>query len=497
MPAEIQAPKVAHVREDLAAMLSRYRLVSDCVSGQEKIKNEGETYLPKPNAGDTSPENETRFEQYKERAVFYNVTGRTLQGMVGTVFQKAPEKELPPALKILTEDADGGGVGLDQQSKKALSYVLQFGRAGLLVDYPKTAGVVSVADLQAGKVRPNVTLWQPWDVINWRVGTVGGRKVLTLVVIAELYAESDDGFATTEQRQFRVLRLRNGVYFVEIWRENEKGNAYEIAEQSTPTDAGGKPWNVIPFKFIGSENNDENLDCSPLYDLAALNIAHYRNSADYEEACYLLGQPTPWASGLTQEWVSDVMKGKIAIGSRAVIPLPQGGQCGLLQVQPNTMPGEAMERKEKQMVALGAKLVEQRDVRQTATEASQNSASETSVLATSANNVSAAYLDALKWACAFVGASPAGLDYRLNVEFEKRLATAQDRAQLVAEWQANAITQSEMRSALKKIGVATLDDEAFRAEIETAGPDLGTPVNVAKLEMEKQKAAPKPASAAV
>ncbi len=491
MPAVAKSANVSFIRKEISSLKTRYDLVRHCVTGQDKVKEEGAKYLPKPNEADLSEENVIRYRQYKERAVFYNVTGRSLSGMLGTVFQKSPEVEIPTQLDLLKQDADGGGVGLDQQSKKALSYALQFGRAGLLVDYPTTDRPQTKAELQEGKIRPNITLWQPWDVINWRVSLVGGKKLLTLVVISEHWVTDDDGFSADELLQYRVLRLVDGVYRVELWRESEDKQSWAAVETFTPKDGAGKIWEFIPFTFIGAENNDPDVDLPPLYDLAALNIAHYRNSADYEEACYMLGQPTPWAAGLTKDWVDDVLKGQVALGSRAMIPLPENASIGLLQVQPNTMPKEAMEHKEKQMVALGAKLVEQRDVRQTATEASQNAASETSVLATSANNVSAAYVEALKWAAAFVGADAATIVYKLNTEFEKRLASAQDRAQLVAEWQANAITTTEMRAALKKVGVATQDDEEFKTEIDSSGPDLGMPVNAAALEAEKAAAAAK------
>ncbi len=91
----------------------------------------------------------------------------------------------------------------------------------------------------------------------------------------------------------------------------------------------GTNWDRIPFSPIGSENNDPMPDKPPMEDLAHLNIGHYRNSADYEEACFIAGQPTPWASGLTEDWVKDVMKGTMYLGSRGIIPLPVNGACGL------------------------------------------------------------------------------------------------------------------------------------------------------------------------
>ena len=68
-------------------------------------------------------------------------------------------------------------------------------------------------------------------------------------------------------------------------------SAYGMIEEFIPTSAQGQPLTRIPFQFIGWENNDETPDLPPLYDLSIINLAHYRNSADYEEACYITGNP--------------------------------------------------------------------------------------------------------------------------------------------------------------------------------------------------------------
>lgn len=456
---------VSYVRDEVAKMKIKWDLIKDCLIGQNAVKAGREKYLPKPNPTDTSEENRKRYDQYVERAVFYNVTQRTHAGLVGQVFQTDPVAELPSLMDPLVEDTDGAGVSLEQQSKKALGEVLAFGRCGLLVDYPNVGEVASRQDLLDGKVRPTIILYDPWDIINWRTKTIGAKKLLSLVVIAEQYIVEDDGFEMKTDRQWRVLRLEDetGVYKVEIWRE-ENGTFQEY-EFYYPTDASGNNLREIPFTFIGAVNNDPNVDLSPLYDLATLNIAHYRNSADYEEACYIVGQPTPYLAGLTKDWVEDVLKGQVHLGSRAAIPLPQGGTAGLLQANPNTMPKEAMEAKERQMVALGAKLVEQSSVQRTATEARQEEASEVSVLATCAKNVAAAYRMALTWCGVFLGTDQEP-EFDLNTDFEIGRMSAQDRAQLIAEWQAGAIAFEEMRFNLRRANVAYLDDEEAKDAIE-------------------------------
>jgi hypothetical protein len=172
---------------------------------------------------------------------------------------------------------------------------------------------------------------------------------------------------------------------------------------------------------------------------------------------------------LTQAWVDKNFGQGVQLGSRAFLPLPAGGMCGLLQAQPNSMPKEAMEIKERQMVALGARLIEQQQVQRTATEAKIEHASEVSVLGTCANNLAAAYVAALKWCGAFVGSNDVS-EFKLDPDAELRKLTSEERKQLMAEWQGKGITTSEYRQALVRGGVATLDDEKYKDEIESEPP---------------------------
>lgn len=457
-------PNVAFIREELKRLLPSYNLIRDCIEGETKIKAAGDKYLPRPNAADTSPENVARYKAYKERAVFYNVTQRTLYGLVGQVFTREPVVEVPTLLDPVTTDANGGGVSLVQLSKRATLQVLAYGRSGLLVDYPATEAPASLAELEAGDIRPTINVYSPTEIINWRTIRRGARELLSLVVLQETYVYSDDGFEMKKANQWRVLQLTNAGYAVTVWR---KGSGdYQIYEGPYfPKDASGNVLTEIPFTFIGSENNDYCPDLPPLYDLASLNIAHYRNSADYEESCFIVGQPTPVLSGLTEEWVTNVLKGTVALGSRGAIPLPEGGAATLLQASPNTLPFEAMQHKERQMVSLGAKLVEQSKVQRTATEADIENTSETSTLASSAKNVSTVFQWALEWCAVFVGVPLNRIKFELHTDFDLSRMTPQERAQLVAEWQAGAIAFEEMRENLRRGGIAKLDDAAAKTKI--------------------------------
>jgi hypothetical protein len=456
---------VEFVRAEVSNMLDIYETIEDCIAGEKQVKSKETKYLPKPNAADPSRENTQRYADYLQRAVFYNVVGPTLDGLLGQIFKKGPEAEIPTELSILFEDVDGSGVGLNQFAKTCCAAVLDGGRCGVLVDYPQTEGAVSKADLEGGNIRPVMRAYKSKDIINWRKESFGAKQKFTLLVLKEQVENlKADGFEIEYVDQWRVLRLIDGVYTQEIYRQSE--NMSVSTGITVVTGFDGQPLDEIQFEIIGVRNNDIMPVKPPIYDIAILNIAHYRNSADYEESSFICGQPTPFFSGLSEEWVTNVLKGQVQLGSRAAVPLPLNGQAGIIQATANMVPFEAMGHKEKQMVALGAKLVQDRQVQRSATEAGMEASSEASVLTSIAQNVSIVIQDALKRACVFLGIEPGEITYKLNTEFDTTAMDAQSRAQLIKEWQSGAISFKEMRKSLKDGGIAYLEDEVALEEIE-------------------------------
>lgn len=467
------SPNVSYVRPEVAAAMDRWTLINDAVIGQDAIKEKEDDYLPIPDSDVEGKAADIRYQNYLMRAVYYNVTGRTLGGLVGQVFSRDSIIEMPAAIKSFVADVAGDGVGIEQQAKKTLERVLSLGRAGLLADFPRTTEAVTKEQEASGEIRPIIKSYRPENVINWRTKRVGAKVKLSLVVLVETSDVADDGFETKTVVAYRVLRLNDAnEYTVQVYvedKENGKDILREEGDLVTPTKANGKPFDFIPFQFVGAENNDATIDAAPLYALATLNVAHYRNSADFEDSCFVSGQPTPVFSGLTEEWVKTVMKGKVYIGSRGGVMLPKGGSALLLQANPNNMPMVAMEHKEKQMVALGAKLVEERTIRRTATEAKQDEASETSILSSATKNVTSAYKEVIGWTLLFVS-SPGAFEFVLNSDFDLSNMTPAERQQLVMEWQSEAITWGEMRAALKRTRIATEDDTKARTDIAANPP---------------------------
>lgn len=462
-------------RPEYDAAQSRWSLVRDVCKGSETVKKRGDLYLPRPNPSDDSEDNKLRYKSYQARAVLYNATGRTKNSLTGAVFRTWPTLTVPGALDYVNKDADGQGISIYQQSQSVIGHLLEVGRHGLLVDYPSVAsGAVSRADSQASGIRPTIASYVAEAIINWKVRKVGGQYLLSLIVLKEVVdKDTEDGFGVEAKDQYRVLRLTDeGVYQQELWTEE---NGWEEAmEVVQPLDGAGRPWQVIPFMFLGSENNDSSIDDAPLYDMAEINVGHYRNSADYEEASFLVGQPQPWMAGLDEQWRDHLEETGIYLGSRAPWLLPQGGTCGMLQAQPNTLAKEAMDAKEDQMVALGARLIERGSAVKTATQADNESAAEHSVLSLVVSNVSEAYTQCLMWMAQFLNISGT-IEYKLNQDFTQITLDATILTGLFNAVQGGKLPESDFWQYLRDRGVINPEktDDQIRGELEASTAGLG------------------------
>ena len=461
-----------YVLPQLAELFPQWELVADCYQGHKAIVSKGVRYLPDP-----SPVNEDlavkaqRYTDYQTRAVFYNATRKTAKALSGLVFAKYPTVVLPTELQSLEQDINGNGQTLTQHAKRAFMMALLKGRGGLLADYPVSDGNATKADVQRKGLRPTVTLYEPESIINWRVTTIGNQTKLSLVVIRETYLKSDDGFKAEYGEQLLVLRLTDGKATSQKYQKDGAWQA--VTDEAFILDSTGRPFDIIPFTFFGADDNDETIDDAPLYDLAVLNLAHYRDSADYQEGNFIAGQPTLFITGVTTEWYNDVIKNDypIRLGSRTANILGEGSNAQLLQATTNNANFEAMKHKEQQMASLGAKLLETSTTQKTATQASSENAEETSVLSTIANNISDAYSKCLAWCAMFVGAK-GDCVVTLNTNYQTNKMTAQERQQLIAEWQSGAISFKEMRDKLVEDEIATVEDvEQAQAEIEAYSND--------------------------
>ena len=467
---------------DYAKHLPVWELVRDCDEGATAIKSrrgrrtvyaggiglvEGTAYLPAPNATDGSTENQIRYEAYRNRANFVNFVSHTKEGMLGMVFRKPTEIDLPTNLDYLLENANGNGLHLDQMIKDAASDTLLTGRYGLLVDYPQTDEGLTQAEVSNKGLQASILAYPAESIINWRCEVVDGVKQLTMVVLQEprIKPLDNDPYDVEHCMYHRVLMLLEGVYTQLLYDENNE----LVANDIVPRKSNGSTWDVIPFEFIGSTNNDETSDKAPLYDIAEVNIAHYRNSADYEESSFIVGQPTPVIAGLTQSWVDDNFANGIELGSRAGLLLPLDANASLLQSAPNQMPERGMELKESQMVKIGTRIIEDSSGAETAEAAKIRFAGQNSKLGSLIINIEEGFRKSLMWMGEFMGGE-GEVTLEINKEFYDATIDPQMLAQTMMLQDRGVISKSDVRYLLRRGNLLEADrtDEEIEADAEVA-----------------------------
>lgn len=464
---------VNYMKPELAEILETYTMIEDCISNN--LKKKGTLYLPKPDPSNNSETNNERYKVYLQRAVVYNATSRTLNGFNGQVFMRKPHINVPEKLKYVEKRVDGCS-GINQFAQKLNFQVLALGRSGVLVDYPVVKKPITESERQRLGINPAIIRYHPAMIRNWQEKLRGAEKILSLVVLDESYVKKAGRFEPEYDDQRRVLFLdENDVVQVEVWQRgisNKNSKEFALAESYTPRNAKGETMNTIPFEFVGACDNDSEIDDPPMESIAVLQVGHYINSADYEDSCHMVGQPTLVLNGLTKKWLDDVLKGHVYIGSRSSISLPEKASAMMLQAQPNIMPIEAMRHKQEQMVAMGAKLIQPSVVQRTATEAGIEKSAENSIVSNVAKNVSLAIENALKRCAWYLGLESEKVEYTIQTDFDIMTMTSEDRRQLVQEFLTGLVTFNEARSAYRKAGIATGSDEEAKKEYDKMKEEL-------------------------
>ncbi len=488
---------VSDKHEDYVRMEDERKLVKAAASGERAVKALGPLALSPPDIREDGQFNAYRYKSYKQRASYTNYTGRTKNGLSGAAFRKPPEVELPSGLEYLDDDADGEGQSITQLAKAITASMFQSGREIILVDYPSveleqdengntialTAAQVRAQDLKAAMKR-----YYAEDLINWRTAVVNGKEQLTQAVLRETYDASDDEFTTDNQLQYRVLRLREEGYTQQLYKEGitKVANKIEfVVSEEVLILANGKPLPFIPIFVAGAQSNDIAVDEIPLADIANVNISHYRNSADSEDSAFLCGQPMLHIDiGETNDsqW-AEMNPNGVTIGSKTAIQTVKG-KVEMVQADERNIFTTMMEAKEKQMVALGAKIIENNGTQMTGTEARIDAAGENSVLADIVGNIEEMIQVCIEWCGEFMGVPVDGKKaFKMNREFFPESADPQLVMAAIQLHDRGIVALSDMQDLARKAGVVhqDRDNKDIDAEAEAVSPLTGFDSNKSPL----------------
>lgn len=427
--------------EDLAPRWERCR---DCASGTDAVKNKGVKYLP---ALDSHREKPLKYIPYVMRALFYNATARTIAGLAGGIFQKAPSVDAQSDVaKKHTKDITLTGEPIDQFALKVTKEYLIAGRYGILVD---------MATKEAVEPRPYWIGYAAEDIVNWRFAKMGGDQELTLVVLRETADELEpkDEFDVKVETQYRVLRLNlAGIYTQQVYRKlkQENGavddNKYVASGPELMPMRRGMALDFIPFALPWAVNQP------PLLDLVDVNLSHYRASADLKHGLHFTALPTPWVSGQDGS-------GPLNIGSGTAWSLNKDGKAGMLEFTGHGLGAlrQDMQDMQRMMATLGARLLEEAPhYAETALSVSMRHSSDYATLRTYAQIVEQQLSWALKVHVWWLGNEKLVSEVQSNVELNKIFFDQQ-------------VTADELRALLLALQGSSISYDSFYARLSSTG----------------------------
>ncbi|MET4294725.1 putative enzyme related to lactoylglutathione lyase [Bradyrhizobium sp. LB8.2] len=471
MPVDTRHPEYVKHRDD-------WRKLRDVIAGQKAVKNGGELYLPRLGGQERNAEGNKEYREYVERAVFVNATARVSETFAGMVMRKPPAVEAPAALDAIREDITLTGKSFDQFAGQVVKQVMDVNRCGVLVDFPTAenpeGSVITLAHAEKMGLRVYSSIYEAENIINWRTTRVGGKTVLSLVVLEECEQEvsTKDAYEVVDIKQYRVLELKEGRYQQSIYREVQsqsgRSTSLQLHAQYAPLN-NGKALTEIPFEFFSAEGNDTCIYDPLLSDVADLNIAHYRNYADLEHGLHFTGLPVPVVSGASTD-------DEFRIGSKTawVLENPQASASylefkgeGLKQLR------QGMIDKEAQMAALGARMLapEKREV-ETAEALGQKRQGEISTLASIANSVSRGLTRILKFMADWSGQGSTKVSVKLNTDFNPQSLDAPTITALLKAVVSSQISSESFYEAIVKgeviSGARSFDEEKVLIDEDAA-----------------------------
>ena len=437
---------------DYLENLEAWQRIRDVLAGDRALKRAGEKYVARLDS-----QSDDEFRAYVERGSFYNATSRTVSGFVGMIFRRDPVLQIPdkslavqPALKTIFNDVDLLGTTLDSFAKNVITDVVSLGRVGTLVDWNGES-----------ENRAYLSSYAAESILNWRETRIGGQLKLSLVVLSECapgQPKDGDPFVVVDVPQIRVLKLvpstgeASDTYQVELWqlapgKGRKKEQEWMLVRTITPLRLG-QPLAAIPFVFHGPAHSRPEVSKSPIEDLVAANLDHYRLNTDFRHGVHFTALPTAFVTGFdknaqlrigsTTAWVTDTL------GATASFLEFKGDGLSTFE--------RALDRAERLLAVLGSRLLEsQKRVSESAEALSIRQAGESSIIAGISASVTASLNEVLRWVYWWhsTEAAPGAVtaehfSYQLNSDFEVTMMSATEIAALVSAWQSGAISRDTL-----------------------------------------------------
>jgi hypothetical protein len=275
-------------------MASRWPLVEDLVEDSAAMQARRSSWLPKE-----KQEEQQDYDNRVLRSILFGAYRDTLTTLAGKPFSREvvlTGDELPEKLAGIPNNVDMTGRGLSDFLKSALWGGMQYGLVHGLCDFPENPNRGMGPD--PPHLRPRFVLYRAPQVLGWRTETIDGVPILSQVRLRETKTINVGDFGEEEVQQIRV-------YERDRWRlyEKRKGDKdYQPIDDWKAHSFGSVPLVTLYMNRTGLMEGSP-----PLYDLAELNLAHFRSNSQQTNIVHFIRCGILMAAGFDKDTLKSIV----------------------------------------------------------------------------------------------------------------------------------------------------------------------------------------------
>lgn len=452
--------KARHTKYD--EMLPYWQKCRDARKGAKAIKDGAncERYLPRLDSqvlqsidNDKTPTQKNReYANYKNRAIWYGATGKTVEAFKGIIYQK-PVKYFSKNTELPKDFIESDLMRYASQEDESFSALMQactdeiltVNRVGILEDYPvlvdeETGEAVQMSQLDFEKsgITSYSVKYLAEQITNWGVAIHKGRKVEYFYVLEESWLDYEESQSSPKQRlRWRLLLLEpmNGdLVYKQVIIIEDKDDKIKIQDIFYPL-FNGKYFNYIPFWCLSVTGNQLDEISEPeILDLVEMNIGHFRNSADYENEMHYVSIKTAIFPGWEQETYGNPVLG-------GALATPPEQKPFILEASSTSGLAGEMKAKEEKMAILGAQMLSAKGrYIQSATTSEIENQGQSGILGSLAATLEDFFSVILSLKMEWSGQGKEGVKVVLNKEYMKNTVAPEMMKDLVAAVQAGKMS---------------------------------------------------------
>lgn len=418
---------------------------NDLYGGKTKLFVNRKVYIPQ-----LGEQEEEDYDSMVTRAPVYVLYPAIVEGFLGSIFTKTPQKVLPDD-KVF-ENIDLLGNTIDEYSTEVMRQVLKQGFCATVVDYSDS------------KKQPFLKFITPESFVSFKVESVDDAPRITRFIFEETLEKDNllNEFDTDVYMKYTVLDIFNGVYRVRIYESDNDEGIYQVGEDIFP-EKNLKPLSRIPIVIHGTDANNYDINRSRLQDISDLNISVYQRTVDQVHMLHYTALPTPYVTGVDAE---DPNK-PTTIGPQNIwfMSNPES-KAGLLEFSGASAKAhqDFIDAIKEIMAAIGAQLLKDQGIsRETATSVLIRNNSQTITISAIVNNVTLQMLELLNLFADWAQLPTEDIEYKLNADLIRVDMDANGQIALVKSWMDNAISKPSMFAKLKE-GEIVPADRTFEQE---------------------------------